>query len=282
MHESFLGENSKIDAMLIGGASFGSASEARQETFFGMIGLMICPFLQKKSFTTFIICFNIFMYIVSLLLGSQPNQFLVPTQNSLIKLGARYNPSLYDYQVWRFLTPAFLHASISHLLFNTIMTLVMVTRLEYAMDVKKTAIVYFLSAVGGNLLSAICNKDNSYSVGASTSLFGVLGAMTGWILLNWTALATNNKRNIGIIILVVFILVNLMFGGLSSQAGVRSNNISSDNSGHFGGLIAGFCLGFCCLTLLSSPGIKEKYMKYVSIGGLVLFYVSGLIGFYAS
>ena len=68
-----------------------------------------------------------------------------------------------------------------------------------------------------------------------------------------------------------------MFGGLSSQAGVRSNNISSDNSGHFGGLI-----GFCCLTLLSSPGIKEKYMKYVRIGGLVLFYVSGLIGFYAS
>ena len=47
-------------------------------------------------------------------------------------------------------------------------------------------VIYLLGGVGGNLFSSL--MDWNLSVGASTSIFGLLGAMAGFLLLNWNKL----------------------------------------------------------------------------------------------
>ena len=46
-----------------------------------------------------------------------------------------------------------------------------------------TMIIYFSTAVSGNLLSALFN--DSLGVGASTAVYGLIGAYLGFIILNW-------------------------------------------------------------------------------------------------
>ena len=46
-----------------------------------------------------------------------------------------------------------------------------------------TLIIYFCTAVSGSLLSALFIDD--LGVGASTAIYGLIGAYLGFILLNW-------------------------------------------------------------------------------------------------
>mmetsp|Transcript_82058 Transcript_82058/g.123208 ORF Transcript_82058/g.123208 Transcript_82058/m.123208 type:complete len:83 (+) Transcript_82058:293-541(+) len=79
-----------------------------------------------------------------------------------------------DYQIWRFLTPVFLHANLMHIFSNGVFQLIFGCSLESTIGTYRTIILYFLSGIGGILFSSLIN---SYiSVGASTAIFGILGA----------------------------------------------------------------------------------------------------------
>ena len=44
-------------------------------------------------------------------------------------------------------------------------------------------IIYFSTAVSGNLMSVLVN--DSLGVGASTAIFGLIGGYLGFVVLNW-------------------------------------------------------------------------------------------------
>jgi membrane associated rhomboid family serine protease len=56
--------------------------------------------------------------------------------------------------------------------------------MEEQWGIPRIATIYFASGIGGNLLSAII-ATNSVSVGASGALFGLLGGLLGFYLMNW-------------------------------------------------------------------------------------------------
>jgi membrane associated rhomboid family serine protease len=77
----------------------------------------------------------------------------------------------------RLITSAFLHASLLHLGTNMITLYIVGAPLERVLRPIRYLIVYFLSALGGSLLSVWLSPEFSIGVGASGAIFGLFGAL---------------------------------------------------------------------------------------------------------
>ena len=142
----------------------------------------------------------------------------------------------YEFQVYRFVTPIFLHADLSHILMNVVVQLMIGSSVEASLGPLKFLILYFVAGIGGNLFSALCSDTNS--VGASTSIFGLIGCYIAFIAINWSHLRQNSDKFCRTLIYLALSLF------ISSSLGAFSN---VDVMGHLGGFITG---GLCGLILL--------------------------------
>mmetsp|Transcript_526 Transcript_526/g.104 ORF Transcript_526/g.104 Transcript_526/m.104 type:complete len:85 (-) Transcript_526:298-552(-) len=77
-----------------------------------------------------------------------------------------------------------------HILFNSIAILSCMSFMEKAYGIKATIAIFFLGGIGGNIFSASIStwNPNSYSAGASTAIFAIIGAWIAFLLLNWKGL----------------------------------------------------------------------------------------------
>jgi rhomboid protease GluP len=131
--------------------------------------------------------------------------------------------------------------------------------------------VYVISGIGGVLFSCLVSPG-TLGVGASTSLYGILGAMIMWIVLNWDALANNPNRTCVLIILIFLAVINIVIG-------LAAPNI--DILGHFGGFFTGLLIGAGLATYADPvPPKTENLKRYICLAicagwiglGLILFY----------
>lgn len=92
----------------------------------------------------------------------------------------------YNLELWRFVTPMFLHANFAHLCSNLLSQLVMGSMLEgNGLGFKRFACFYLLSGVGGILFSSL--TSDSMAVGASTCIFGLIGYYITFMILRWNS-----------------------------------------------------------------------------------------------
>lgn len=63
-----------------------------------------------------------------------------------------------------------------------------VSSIESIYGYLNTLSIWIVCAVGGNIFSADFASEYSISVGASTSLFGMIGLFLAYFILNWNAL----------------------------------------------------------------------------------------------
>jgi rhomboid protease GluP len=143
----------------------------------------------------------------------------------LMAWGARINPLILQGQVWRFITPVLLHASIPHVLFNMYALAVFGAGLERHFGHLRFLTLYVLGGFAGNVLSFLLS--NGYSVGASTAVFALVGAEGVFLFQNRGLLGNQFGRAIGNVLFIV--AVNLALG---LTPGI-------DNWGHIGGLLGG-------------------------------------------
>ena len=140
-------------------------------------------------------------------------------------LGAKVNELILAGQVWRLITPILLHGSILHIGFNMYALYVLGPQLERFYGHWRYLLLYLIAGFTGNVLSFVLS--NNPSIGASTSVFGLVAAEAVFIYTNrklFGAKARGMLINLGVVI-----LVNLAFG---LQPGI-------DNYGHLGGLAGG-------------------------------------------
>ena len=83
------------------------------------------------------------------------------------------------------MTPIFFHLGFNHIAMNMISQLLFGSLLEQMVGFKHMAMVYFASGIGGNLISSMVT--DGYSVGASTSDFGIFTGLLAMVFVNWNA-----------------------------------------------------------------------------------------------
>ncbi|MBR3470335.1 MAG: rhomboid family intramembrane serine protease [Lachnospiraceae bacterium] len=172
---------------------------------------------------------------------------------SLFEAGAlNVEGVLINKQYGRFLWSMFLHAGIEHLFNNMVMLYFMGTMIEKEIGHLPYGVIYFLSGLGGGLLSLYMKLmlgNPAGSVGASGAIFGLDGLLLAMVLFYRRPMP-----------MVTPLRVCLMIA-LSLYAGLTSGNI--DNAAHFGGLLVGLILGalFCLIKRYSKglPTLKKLH-----------------------
>lgn len=188
--------------------------------------------------------------------------------------GARFNAAIRAGELWRFITPVFLHGSMAHIFFNMYALLSIGTFLERQFGHGRFALLYFLGAFTGNVFSFLFTGENGFSVGASTAVFGLIGAEMIFFYQNRELFGAQAKQAIGN---VVFIIAINLFIGLAPGI---------DNWGHVGGLLGGMIFTWFAGARWTVTGIPpeiklvdQREMREIITGaGIVLLIFSVLAG----
>jgi rhomboid protease GluP len=176
---------------------------------------------------------NVKPYVTYILLGVTTFVFLLQLAGQyLLKvdvvtaLGVKYNDYIRAGQIWRLITPVFLHGSILHIAFNMYALFIYGRSLEPRFGHGRFTLLYFLSAYAGNVLSFVLTPNPS--LGASTAIFGLLAAEGMFAVQNRKLLGS--RANSILMNALYIAAVNLFIG--FTTTGV-------DNFGHLGGLLGG-------------------------------------------
>lgn len=148
----------------------------------------------------------------------------------LIQWGAKSRSAILAGQVWRFITPIFLHLGLAHIAINMYSLYAIGPSVERFFGSQRMLVVYLLSGIGGVVLSLALSPYPS--AGASGAIFGLVGALAAFLYAHRTLFGRIGRLQLRQILFVV--LINLAFG---LTPGI-------DNWGHVGGLLSGAALAW--------------------------------------
>ncbi len=203
-------------------------------------------FLKNISANTIIIAINVILFIIFTILLSTN---LISIDLIAIK-PANILQGLY---LWTFLTSMFMHAGFFHLFVNMFSLIFVGSLIERIIGKKRFVNFYLLAGIFSSLLFVLTalfipSDFNSYAVGASGALFGLIGLMM---------LLTPNLK---VYIMFIPIPIKIKYAApgmlivlwLISIAG----NIPLGNIAHLGGLIAGLSYGLY---------LRKKYKRKMQL-----------------
>jgi len=170
--------------------------------------------------------------------------------------GAKINDQIALGQYWRFLTPMFLHAGLTHLLVNMYSLYILGKDVEFIFGRFKYCLIYLSAGLLGNVASFALSS--SISVGASGAIFGLLGALLYLGVVYREVVSAKFTTDI-----MTMILANIAFGFMVPRI---------DNNAHIGGLIGGFLIAYT-LGVVSQRGLNKK-----QILSFLLFIILAAVG----
>ncbi len=132
----------------------------------------------------------------------------------------------------RIIWALFLHGDVGHIFNNMLILFFLGAMIEKEVGHVRYALFYFLSGIGGNLLSLWCKVltgDPSGSIGASGAVFGLDGVLLAMVLFSG-----RKMENVTLPRVLLMIFYSL-YSGLTGQ--------NVDNAAHIGGLTTGFLAG---------------------------------------
>lgn len=156
-------------------------------------------------------------------------------------LGMKINELIFQGQLWRLITPVFLHGSFLHIAFNMYALFIFGPGLERQYGHGRFLALYFLGGFAGNVFSFLFSP--APSLGASTAIFGLLGAEGVFFFRNREVYGKIGQR--ALINIITVAAINLVIG---LSPGI-------DNWGHIGGLIGGTLFAWFAGPLLRVEGI---------------------------
>lgn len=156
---------------------------------------------------------------------------------------------------WRLFTPMLLHASLLHIGFNMYALSILGTSLERFYGHWQFLALYIVSGFAG-IVASFALTD-APSLGASTAVFGLIGAQGVFAYRNQAVFGALAKRALRDIFMMA--LLNLMIG--FSVPGI-------DNWGHLGGLLGGVAVAWFGGPIFKIEGLRPNlYMENLRTEG---------------
>ena len=187
--------------------------------------------------------------------------FDIPT---LLLWGGNYGPSTANGEWWRLVSYQFLHSNLLHIALNMWVLWKVGSLVERLYGRLTFLTLYLVSGISGGLLSIVWDPAR-VTVGASGALFGLLGAMLGYLFQARTELPKSFFR--------AHWLPTILFIAFNIASGFFQPLI--DNAVHVGGLLSGFLLGWSLARPLAITGWK---ITRTAIGGGLAFCAVFLVG----
>jgi len=189
-------------------------------------------FLKYKILTLILIVINIVVFLITALLSGSIFDI---NSNILSDFGAKSNILIEQGQVWRLLTYAFLHSGLIHIACNMYSLYIIGPQIQQIFGTSKYLVIYTISCITSSLLSYLMSPY-SISVGASGGIFGLMGALLAFAIIDRHKIQKKYLSS-----LIQIIVINLVIG-------LSIKNI--DNFGHIGGLLGGFMIGYISYRIL--------------------------------
>lgn len=169
-----------------------------------------------------LVIINVIVYLICMLFDSQ-----------LYDMGMlSVMQVLVEKEYGRIIWSMFLHSDLNHIFNNMMILFFLGAMIEKEIGHIRYAFFYFLSGIGGNLLSLLAKlmaNDGAASIGASGAVFGLDGVLLSLVLFSGRKLPNVTP------IRVIFMILYSLYSGFTGY------NI--DNAAHIGGLLTGFIAG---------------------------------------
>jgi len=198
-------------------------------------------------------------FFVTFINGVSP---ISPTVADLVRWGGMSAQHIIEGQTWRLLSGAFVHVGIIHLFFNMWCLRNLGQIVERMFGGAAFLFIYLVAALGGNLCG-LWWHPLIVSAGASGAVFGLIGAMLGFILVR--------RGEIKAGIFSRLLKSGLTFVGYNVIFGLMVPNI--DNAAHLGGLATGFLAGACLSRPLFADPPRRPPWQY----GLALLLCAAIV-----
>lgn len=172
-------------------------------------------------------------------------------------------PVLGQFEPWRFLTTAFLHGSIPHIMFNMYALYIVGPMLEKALGVWRYVALYVLSAIGGSVAVTLFADPTSQAwitgtVGASGAVFGLFAALA------LTMRRVKRSETQILILIAINFAIGFILPAISWQA-------------HLGGFLTGGLLGV--IYLFSPRKSRTMFAVVGTVGVTVVLGVLAMINY---
>lgn len=207
-------------------------------------------------------CLGVFSYTLWLTRGITPlseNPMIGPSRDALVTMGAKVTRLIVsEKQWWRLVSSNFEHAGVVHIIINTVFLLRAGSDLEREAGRLKYALIFLVSGVNGMAASALF-APLAVTVGASASLFGVLGAHMASLAQNLHFIRSG--KCLAVTMTVASVLLNIAIGLLPGV----------DNFAHLGGLFSGFFIGLPLLPRTDGGGRFRTRQVVLAVCGAIAF-----------
>jgi rhomboid protease GluP len=236
-----------------------------------MAGAVSRPIKQVQPTVSYVLlAITIFVFLLQLI-----SRWAYNGTDAVALLGMKVNLLIEHGQVWRLVTPMFLHSSIlptglMHIGFNMYALYIFGPGLERMYGHSRFLALYFLAGFAGNVLSFLLSPANS--LGASTAVFGLIAAEAVFLYQN-RGMIQNSQRMLTNLITIA--VINLAIG--------FAPGMNIDNLGHLGGLLGGAMFAWFGGPLLAVQGypqpvlVDERTPRQSLMAGLGVFVVFSLL-----
>lgn len=217
--------------------------------------------------TPALVAINLAVFAIMLATGVHPME---PEIQDLVDWGANVGPlTIGESEWWRLGSSMFLHIGVIHVAFNMYVLWTSGPLIERLLGNVGFLGMYVISGLAGSLAS-LAWHPYVVSAGASGAVFGVFGALFGFLVIRRHDVPLGQLAQLRNGALV-FVLFNVVFG--MSKEGI-------DMAAHFGGLAGGFACGLILALPVTPESRRRRSLRHailavlgaasVAAGGMVL------------
>jgi rhomboid protease GluP len=178
-------------------------------------------FIRYYPIVTAIILIHVLLYLVTFI-PFLPGRYI-------FELLAGVNLYIAEGEVWRIVTPIFLHSGFAHMLFNSFSLVLFGPALERMLGKTKFLFIYLAGGILANIATFFVNPLTYTHVGSSGAIFALFGFYIAIIVYKKHMLSQQNSQ-----IILTITVIGLIMTFLQPNINIAA---------HLFGLISGFIIG---------------------------------------